>query len=92
MKLLKQGSAFKLLPDTYKAIPYEVTGKQMDGFAHPVWELTEHIRIAFHDLVEYSKDSYFESPPWPDGFWPENPEPSSEKEWKYSIQQINDLR
>ena len=92
VKLLLQGSAFKPLPETLKSIPFEVTGQQLDGFAHTVWELTEHIRIAMHDLVEYSKDSYFESPPWPDGFWPEESAPSSEKEWKYSIQQINDLR
>ncbi|MCF8309348.1 MAG: DinB family protein, partial [Bacteroidales bacterium] len=65
---------------------------QMEGFAHTVWELTEHLRLALHDLVEYSKDSHFQSPPWPDGYWPKNPAPASEKEWQNSLQQINDLR
>lgn len=92
VKLLQQGSAFKPLPETLKTIPFEVTGQQMEGFAHTVWELTEHLRLALHDLVEYSKDSHFQSPPWPDGYWPKNPAPASEKEWQNSLQQINDLR
>lgn len=91
-KLLQQGSAFKPLPETLKSIPFEVTGQEMEGFSHTVWELTEHIRLALHDLVEYSKDSHFQSPPWPDGYWPEHPGPSSEKEWKDSIRQIIELR
>ena len=92
VKLLRQGSAFMPLYDRFESIPYEVTGVQVEGFAHTVWEITDHIRIALHDLVEYSKDSTYQSPPWPDGFWPENSAPSSEKEWLETIEQINNLR
>jgi len=90
--LIRQGNAFTPLPQLFDSIPYEVTGQQVEGFSHTVWELTEHLRIALHDLVEYSKDSYYQSPPWPDGFWPDHPAPASEKEWKESVRQIKALQ
>jgi len=89
--LMKEGNAFRPVSDLLESIPYEITGKQVEGFSHTVWELTEHIRRALHDLVEYSRDSYYQSPPWPDGFWPEEPGPASEKEWDESLRQINEL-
>lgn len=90
--LIRQGNAFTPLPRVCESIPYEVTGQQVEGFSHTVWELTEHLRIALHDLVEYSKDSHYPSPPWPDGFWPDQPGPSSEEEWQESVRQIQALQ
>ncbi len=90
-RLIRQGNAFKPLLDVLAAIPYENTGKQVEGFAHTIWELAEHLRIALHDLVEYSKDSHYLSPPWPDGYWPEKPAPASQKEWLETLEQIDSL-
>jgi len=89
--LMKQGNAFRPMSDLFDSVPYQIVGKQEEGFSHTVWELTEHIRRALHDLVEYSKDSYYQSPPWPEGFWPEQPAPNSEEEWDESVRQINEL-
>mgnify|MGYP000267583302 CR=1 FL=1 len=91
VKLLKQGNAFMPLSDQLNSFPYENTGVRLEGFAHTIWELTEHIRLALHDLVEYAKDSYYQSPPWPDGYWPENPAPDSRKEWAESTEHIDTL-
>jgi hypothetical protein len=91
IKLIKQGSAFMPLSERFNSIPYEDTGVQLEGFSHTIWELAEHMRIALHDLVEYSKDSTFESPPWPDGYWPKNSVPNSQKEWLETIEQIENL-
>lgn len=92
VKLLNQGRAFTPLPELLRTVPYEVAGVHMDGFSHTVWELMEHIRIALHDLVEYSKDSTFQSPPWPEGYWPEHSEPDSRKAFLESIEQILTLQ
>lgn len=89
--MMRQGNAFTPLTDLLESIPYDVTGKQVEGFSHTVWELTEHLRIALHDLVEYSKDSHYASPPWPDGFWPDQPAPASEEAWQESIKKIRAL-
>jgi len=91
VKLLKQGNAFMPIFSQLDSIPYENTGFRLEGFAHTIWELTEHIRLALHDLVEYSKDSYYQSPPWPDGYWPENDAPGSSREWSESIEHIENL-
>ncbi|MBS3808005.1 MAG: DinB family protein [Bacteroidales bacterium] len=90
--LISQGNAFTPLPQLLDSIPYEVTGQQVEGFSHTVWELTEHLRIALHDLVEYSKDSHFQSPPWPDGFWPDEPGLASREGWDESVRQIKALQ
>jgi hypothetical protein len=89
--MMRQGNAFTPLPDLLESIPYDVTGQKVEGFSHTVWELTEHLRIALHDLVEYAKDSHYASPPWPDGFWPDQPAPASEEAWQESIEQIKAL-
>ena len=89
--MMKQGNAFTPLTETLNAVSYDVTGKTVNNFPHTIWELTEHIRLALHDLVEYSKDSHYQSPPWPEGYWPDNRGPYSEDEWKKSVEHIQDL-
>ena len=37
---------------------------------HSVWEELEHIRIAQEDILRYTLDASWESPNWPDGYWP----------------------
>ena len=91
VSMLRQGNAFTPLPQLLSSMPYKVAGEKPEGFSHTVWELTEHIRRALHDLVAYSKDSYYESPPWPEGYWPDNQAPADEKEWEDSLYQINTL-
>ena len=91
ISLILQGNAFMPLTNLLESIPLEITAKRIDNPVHTIWELTEHIRIALYDLVAYSKDSYFQSPPWPDGYWPDHPEPQSSEEWGKSINQINSL-
>ena len=91
VRLIRQGNAFTALPQLLDTVPYEITGQRVEGFSHAIWEIVEHIRIALHDLVEYSKDSYYQSPPWPDGFWPEQREARSIEAWNNSEQHINAL-
>ena len=88
--MIRQGNAFRPLPQLLDSIPFDILGNQVEGFDHTLWELTEHLRIALHDLVEYSKDSH-QSPPWPEGFWPKNRGPRAKQEWQESIRHINEL-
>lgn len=91
VKLMKGGNAFFPLPEVLDSTPYEITSKKPEGFVHTIWEITEHIRICLHDLVEYSKSSYFQSPPWPEGYWPKNTGPESKEEWESSVGHIKAL-
>lgn len=63
-------------------------GKKPEHFPHTIWELVEHIRIAQHDIVAFSKDPDYESPNWPEGYWPESDKPDSMDEWQDSLEAI----
>jgi uncharacterized damage-inducible protein DinB len=52
---------------------------------HTVWELLEHLRIAQEDIVRYTLEPGWVSPPWPDGYWPEIETPT-EDQWQASLQ------
>lgn len=38
--------------DAVKGVPPKLRGAVPKGFAHSVWELVEHVRIAQHDIRE----------------------------------------
>lgn len=59
-----------------------------DGFPHSIWELVEHIRIAQHDILEFSREPEYESPDWPDGYWPGNKSPENSGRWDNSVQAV----
>ena len=56
------------------------------GAAHSVWELVEHVRIAQEDILRYTLDPTWESPPWPEGYWPaDNPERIDDRTWEEAL-------
>jgi hypothetical protein len=50
--------------------------------------LLEHLRIAQHDILEFSRSKEHESPKWPEGYWPKDPEPPSAGAWTKSVNQF----
>jgi hypothetical protein len=52
---------------------------------HSVWEELEHMRIAQEDILRYTLDPAWTSPPWPDGYWPEPTEDVSDDRWEASV-------
>jgi DinB superfamily len=64
-------------------IPEEFRGKRAG--AHSPWELVEHIRIAQHDILDFSRNKDYEEMDWPKDYWPKSPGPSSTAEWNNTI-------
>lgn len=85
LELLKGGSAHTSFQDAIRDFPAELRGKRPKGSPHSPWELLEHIRIAQLDILEFSRNPKHESPKWPEGYWPESPEPPDEKAWDRSV-------
>jgi uncharacterized damage-inducible protein DinB len=76
--------AFADLDPKHRAVP-------LVGGGHTIWELLEHVRIAQEDILRYTLDPGWESPEWPDGYWPEVENPT-EKQWTRSLEAFrNDL-
>lgn len=91
--LLDGANAHISFEDAVKGIPPEYYGVVPEGLPYSLWQLVEHIRIAQRDILEFSRDADYQSPVWPKGYWPSNPEPANRAAWKNSVEQvINDRK
>jgi len=68
-----------------EGVTAELAGRKVDGAPHTIWQLVEHMRIALHDLAEFSRNPRHESPKWPEGYWPATEAPADELEWEKSV-------
>jgi hypothetical protein len=73
--------------------PVQLAGAKVANFPHTAWMLLEHMRIAQWDILEFSRNPGHLSPPWPEGYWPTNEAPPSEKAWRNAMAEFKkDLR
>lgn len=52
---------------------------------HSVWEEFEHMRLTQEDIVRYTVDPSWTSPPFPDGYWPKAAEALTEETWAAAV-------
>jgi hypothetical protein len=86
--LLTGGGAHASLRDVVSSFPAALRDERVPGCPHTAWELLEHMRIAQHDLLEYSVVPGFESPPWPEGYWPTTPAQPEARAWAKSVREL----
>ncbi|MCZ2076912.1 MAG: DinB family protein [Bryobacteraceae bacterium] len=86
VEMLHGGHAHATFIDTVEGFPVKQAGVRPDNMPHSGWELLEHMRIAQNDILEFSRSADYISPKWPDGYWPASPAPSSEADWRKSVQ------
>jgi hypothetical protein len=93
IELLKGGAAHATFEDVITGIPPKLRGAKPAGFPHSPWMLLEHLRIAQHDILEFSRDAKHVSPDWPKGYWPRAQAPPSAGAWNQSIKKLrHDLK
>ena len=85
LKLLEGGHAHVTFEAAVKGIPAALRGKRPKGAEHSPWELLEHMRIAQHDILEFSRDAKHVSPKWPSGYWPKSKTPPNDTAWTKSV-------
>jgi len=91
--LLKGGGAHISFDDAMGDWTLQLAGVKVANFPHTAWMLLEHMRLAQWDILDFSRDSNYVSPPWPEGYWPESAAPPDEKAWTASMAAFkNDLR
>jgi len=88
VQFLRGGQAHADLKSVLDDIPAAIRGARLKGMPHTPWQLVEHIRIALHDLLDFSTNSNYQAPEWPRGYWPEEEAPGSEEAWEESIRGI----
>ena len=85
VNLLKGGQAFVTFERAVKDVKPELRNKKPAGEIHSVWEILEHMRIAQEDILKYSIDPKWESPDWPEGYWPKNSDAIDDNVWTNSV-------
>ena len=86
--LLNKGNAHVSLDDSLKNIPFDLLGRKPQDLPYSLWQIAEHIRIAQSDILEFSRDANYQSPAWPESYWPKETKPASEEEWKKCLNRI----
>ncbi|MDE3110400.1 MAG: DinB family protein [Acidobacteriota bacterium] len=87
-KYLDWREAHADLKSALRDFPESLRGKRPAGVPYSAWELLEHMRIATHDILEFSRDAKYKSPDWPSGYWPEKPEPLGAAAWDRSVKAL----
>ena len=88
VELLKGGSAHARFEEAIAGIPAKLRGQKPAGLPHSLWMLLEHMRLAQHDILEFSRSRKHVSPDWPKGYWPRSEAPPSVAAWNTSIKKF----
>jgi hypothetical protein len=83
--LIRGGSAHLTIADALADFPASQRGVQPAGAPHNAWQLLEHIRFTLHDLLEFSTNSHYAAPKWPDDYWPTDQTPPATEAWDESV-------
>ncbi|HEX7457891.1 MAG TPA: DinB family protein [Ginsengibacter sp.] len=85
---VEKGNAHISLDKALENIPFSLSGERPGNLPYSIWQITEHIRIAQWDILEFSRNSKHVSPKWPEGYWPKAAAAKSEDAWEKCVQQI----
>ncbi|GEP96154.1 DinB family protein [Chitinophaga cymbidii] len=87
-ELLNGGHAHATFEQAVEKLPAKLQSQVPEGMPYSIWQLVEHIRITQFDILEFSRDPDYESPKWPEGYWPDERAPKNAAAWEESIRQI----
>jgi len=87
LELLEGKSAHIDLKTVLDEFPVGEINTRIENAPHTAWELLEHLRIAQHDIVEFSRDANHVSPKFPEGYWNKR-EAVAADDWQKSCEQI----
>ena len=89
VQLLEGGQAHVSVEKALSGIEARLRNVRPHPSLHSVWEELEHMRIAQEDILRYTLDGSWQSPEWPDGYWPERGGDPSEAIWSQTISAFN---
>lgn len=85
IELLRGGQAHATLEKSLKGLkPGNRNVRPQKGIPS-IYEELEHMRLAQEDIIRYMLDETWESPSFPDGYWPSNNDELTEKMWKDTV-------
>ena len=92
LELLRGGSAHVSIKKALSDINPELRNFRPEPNLHSIYEELEHMRIAQEDIYRYTIHEGWESPEWPNGYWPDNNNHLNEEIWESTYNRFfNDL-
>ena len=88
VKFLRGGEAHAELKAVLDDFPVKARGVVPKGAEHSAWQLLEHIRIALHDLLDFSTNPNYVQPEWPKDYWPREAAPKDGAAWDRSVKAV----
>jgi uncharacterized damage-inducible protein DinB len=85
---LRGGQAHADLKSVVDDFPVKARGVVPEGAEHSAWQQLEHIRLALHDLLDFSTNPNYVQPEWPDAYWPKEPAPADDASWDASVRAL----
>lgn len=85
LKLLVGGEAHVKPDKALAGVAPQVRNTRPSANTRSVWEELEHLRIAQEDILRYTIDSSWESPEFPEGYWPPEGQTVTDEMWKESV-------
>ncbi len=84
VELLTGEHAHLSLDKALRGLDPDLRGKKPGKGAHSIWEQLEHMRLAQEDILRYTLDPAWSSPPFPKGYWPVRAKPT-DAHWKAAV-------
>lgn len=88
VKFLSGGEAHAEFKDVLNDFPVAARGAVPKGAEHSAWQELEHIRIALHDLLDFSTNPNYVAMKWPDDYWPKEAAPKNDAAWEASVRAV----
>jgi hypothetical protein len=88
-KLLRGGGAHVSLDDAIDNLSENLLAERPNNLPYSIWQLIEHIRIAQWDMLDFCRNTNYQSISWPDDYWPKEVAPENLEAYKESVRSIN---
>src|SRR5215213_8027349 len=85
VELLRGGQAHTTVEQALDGLKPESRNARAATGGHSVWEEFEHMRLTQEDILRYTLDAAWVSPPFPDGYWPQATAAVTEEVWTASV-------
>jgi len=86
--LLAGGNAHATLEQALADLPPALRNERVPEVPYTIWHLVEHLRIAQHDIVEFTLNPAHVSPEWPAGYWPARTAVVDEAGWQAALRAL----
>ena len=84
-KALDWGKAHADFDKAVDGFPPRLRGRRVRGLPYTAWQLLEHLRIAQHDILDFSTNADYVEIAWPDDYWPKEAAPPDARAWDRSV-------